>query len=142
MKYSILLSLLLLCSTLFSQTEKYTDVYSIHYDVNEEGTLDYMLDIEVDGTFTFHIYRKISYKNPEENFYGKGTWKVEKENVIYFYADIESDIDEKYTLDFNNTKARYITKSPRDKSDKEVKTHLRFYESETSWLKGRKLFKN
>ena len=101
-----------------------------------------MLDLKVDGTFTFHIYRKISHKNPEENFYEKGTWKVEKENVIYFYTDIESDIDEKYTLDFNNTKARYITKSPRDKSDKIVKTHLRFYESETSWLKGYKLFKN
>ena len=50
--------------------------------------------------------------------------------------------DEKYTLNFTNTKARYITKSPRDASEKEVKNHLRFYNSEISWIKGNKLFRN
>ena len=48
----------------------------------------------------------------------------------------------KHTLNFTNTKARYITKSPRDTSEKEVKNHLRFYDSEISWIKGNKLFRN
>lgn len=141
MKFSITLVLLFIALTIYSQSEKYAGIYSKHYDVNEEGTLDYNLNLNLDGTFTYHCYRKISQKNPEENFYGKGTWKVEKDKVIYFYSDKELDLDEKNTIDFTNTKARYITKSPRDKSDKEVKTHLRFYESETLWLKGHKLFK-
>ena len=62
--------------------------------------------------------------------------------MLYFNTNKATDIDNKYTLDFTNTKARYVTKHPRDKSDKAVKTHLRFYDSEIPWVKGWKLFKN
>ena len=62
--------------------------------------------------------------------------------MLYFYTNKENDLDEKYTLNFTNTKARYITKSLRDASEKEVKNHLRFYDSEISWIKGNKLFRN
>ena len=43
--------------------------------------------------------------------------------------------DEKYTLDFTNSKARFVTKSPRDKSDKIIKTQLKFLESEIFWMR-------
>ena len=46
-----------------------------------------------------------------------------------------------YTMNFSNSKARYITKSPRDKSDKVLKTSLRFYESDIFHIKGLELFK-
>lgn len=76
------------------------------------------------------FYGTISAKNPEENKYEKGSWKAEKENVLYFITNKENDLDDKYTLVFTNTKARFITKYLRDKSNKEVKTHLHFYDSE------------
>ena len=60
--------------------------------------------------------------------------------MLYFYTDKTTEIDEKYILNFTNTQARYITKSPRDKSDKVIKTHLRFYESEIPELKGWTLY--
>lgn len=142
MKTIILLFLVAITSSVYSQTKEYTGIYKRHFDINGEGTIEYLLDLKPNGTFTFHNYRKISAKNPEENQYGKGTWKIEKDNVLYFYTNKGTELDEKHTLNFTNTKARFITKSPRDKSDKEVKTHLRFYDSEIFWIKGHQLFRN
>ena len=142
MKTIILLFFVTISISIYSQTKEYTGIYKRHFDINEEGRIDYKLELSPDGTFTFHNYRKISDKNQEENQYGKGTWKIEKNKVLFFYTNKKNDLDEKHTLNFTNTKARYITKSKRDKSDKEVKNHLRFYDSEISWIKGNKLFRN
>ena len=142
MKQLLLTFLFLTLSvSLSAQTKKYPGTYIATHDINSEGIIKYTLLLKPDGTFTFHNYRKISVKNPEENSYGQGTWKVEKENVLYFYTDTNSDIDDKYTLDFTNTKARYYTKSPRNKTTKIVKTKLKFYESDISWVKGWTLYK-
>ena len=142
MKNLVFLLLLVFSSIVFSQTERYTGTYIMYHVINTEGSLEYTLELLSNGTFTFHNYRKITVKNPEENQYGKGTWKIEKNNVLYFYTDQENDLDDKHILDFNNTKARYVTKNPRNKSDKEVKTNLRFYNSEIPWIKGVTLYKN
>jgi hypothetical protein len=142
MKTILLLFLVVITTSVYSQTKEYTGTYKRDYDINGEGVNKYTLDLKPDGTFIFHNYRNISAKNPEENKCGKGTWKIEKNNVIYFYTNKETELDKKYTLNFTNTKARFITKSPRDKSDKEVRTHLRFYDSEIFWVKGHQLFKN
>ncbi len=53
----------------------------------------------------------------------KSIWKRNFENrknkVLYFYTNKKNDLDEKHSLNFTNTKARCITKSKRDKSNKE-----------------------
>ncbi len=141
MKKALLFFVVIFSINLHAQTNKYTGTYKAVHNFNESGVIEYTLVLGSNGTFTFHNYRKISLKNPEENSYGKGTWKIEKDNTLYFYTKVNSGLDDKYTLDFTNTKARYHTKSPRDKSDKMVKNHLRFYDSEIPWVKGWKLFK-
>jgi len=141
MKKTVLLFIVFFSINLHAQSEKYAGNYKAIHNFNESGVIEYTLILNLDGTFTFHNYRKISQKNPEENSYGKGTWKIEKDNTLYFYTDVTADLDDKYTLDFSNTKARYHTKSPRDKTDKMVKTKLHFYDSEIPWVKGWKLFK-
>jgi len=141
MKRIILILILVISTTITAQTEKYVGNYVAHFDFNENGVITYTLKLKPDGSFTFHNYRKISTKNPEENSYGKGTWKVEKDNVLYFYTDTTTELGKKNTINFTNTKARFITKSPRDKSDKIVKTKLKFYDSEIPWVKGWELFK-
>jgi hypothetical protein len=106
-----------------------------------DGTIiKWTLSLNQDGTFLYHFLRDIvGEMNPEENFYGKGTWKVEGK-IISFYAK-STDINDEFSVDLNNSKARYITKSPRDKTDKVVKTALRFYESETFHIPGLELYK-
>lgn len=120
-------------------TEEISGVYEVTYDATNALIID-KLTLNADGTFDFHQYDK--HDNgipPERNLYGRGTWRADKK-LIYFFAD-KTDFDEKHTLDFNSTKARFITKPPRDNSDREIKTSIQFYDSEIFWITGRTLLK-
>jgi len=67
MKKLVLILLLTFSTTIIAQTEKYVGNYEAHFDFNDNGVITYTLLLKPDGTFTFHNYRKISAKNPEEN---------------------------------------------------------------------------
>jgi hypothetical protein len=123
---------------LFSQVGTYT---SRKPHLGADGTIiKWTLSLNQDGTFLYHFLRDIvGEMNPEENFYGKGIWNVEGK-IVTFYAK-PTDVNDEFSVDLNNSKARYITKSPRDKTDKLVKTALRFYESETFHIPGLELYK-
>lgn len=56
--------------------------------------------------------------------------------MISFRTDKKSDLDEKHTFDFTNSKARFIIKSPRNKTDSVIKTRLTFVESDIFWMKN------
>lgn len=93
------------------------------------------------GTFTFHFYSNIKAGIPQiVHKYGKGTWSVDGK-VVSFNTDNEKDIDEKHTLDFSDSKARFITKPSRDKTDRIIKTRLQFFESKIFWIERMKIFK-
>ena len=139
MKSMMTIFLFLLGVTSYSQNNRYVGDYSQKLG-NDKHTIEYTLSLNVDGTFIFH-----SYSNNEDGIpavvhtYGRGKWISNKE-ILSFYLD-EKSKSEKYTLDFSGTKARYITKSPRDTSDREIKTRLKFYESGIFWMKGIELLK-
>jgi hypothetical protein len=138
----LIATLFLLCNiTLFGQSNQFAGNYS--RSLSEEGKhlIEYELTLNQDGTFVFHSYSKMqSGIPPEVSKYGKGKWSV-KDNLISFLTNKTEDFDDKYTLDFNNSTARFITKNPRDKSDKVVKTKLQFLESGISWVQRIDLFK-
>ena len=121
------------------QSEKMVGTYELKFG-NEDAFSKRTITLNADGTFLFHSYRHIKQGiPPEENKYAKGFWKTE-ENRIYFSTEA-ADIDEKHTLNFTNSKARFDTKSPRDKSDRIVKISLRFYECEIFWIQGNVMIK-
>lgn len=131
-----LVTILFLISNLllFAQTDKVTGDYALKLGTKDSNLFEYNLTLKEDGTFVFHYYSNILKANPPEvNKYGKGKWSVQS-NVITFSSDKQKDFDEKNTLDFTNSKARFVTKSPRDQTDKIVKTRIKFFESEISWL--------
>ena len=111
MKTIILLFFVTISISIYSQTKEYTGIYKRHFDINEEGRIDYKLELSPDGTFTFHNYRKISDKNQEENQYGKGTWKIEKNKVLFFYTNKKNDLDEKHTLVLVKFKVYFSSRS-------------------------------
>ena len=119
MRYLFLL--ILASTTLLAQKDEFAGEYGIKYELLNAGVLEYNLSLKPDGTFIFHFYRNIDPSQPKENKYGQGKWKVEKNNLIYFYTSSENDLDETYTLNFTNTKARIIKKSPRNLSKKDIK---------------------
>jgi hypothetical protein len=99
------------------------------------------LTLNQDGSFLFHSYSNFGGVNPPEvNKSGKGKWAA-KGNLITFSSNKQEDFDEKYTLDFNNSIARFITKNPRDKTDQIVKTRLTFVESGIFWMERLDIFK-
>ena len=130
-------TLLILISnlTLFSQTQEVLGNYKLTLETKDSSSFEYEVVLSQDGTFSFHYYSNIKQGIPPEvNKYGKGNWAINN-NVISFFTDKQKDFDEKFTLDFTNTKARFVTKSPRDKSDKIIKTQLRFLDSEIFWMR-------
>jgi hypothetical protein len=121
--------------SLFAQADKIAGEYALEIGKEDSNLFKYNLTLNEDGTFLFHYYSKIlTGIPPEVNKYGKGTWAIEN-NVITFSADKQKDFDEKNTLDFNNSKARFVTKSPRDQTDTVVKTRVKFFESGISMMK-------
>lgn len=140
MKTSLLVFFLFFSLALFSQAEKVAGDYVLVFG-NDDSCFDYKLTLYQDGTFTFDDYSFIKLGVPQEKtMYGKGNWTIDK-NVITFLSDKATDFDEKYTLDFSGSKARFITKSPRDKTDRIVKTRLQFLESEIFWMARAELLK-
>jgi hypothetical protein len=127
--------------TSFCQDDKIAGEYGLKLGNEDTNLFEYNLTLNEDGTFVFH-YHSITRKGvpPESHKYGKGTWKSEY-GVITFAADKQKDFDEKYTLDFNNSKARFVTKSPRDKTDKIVKTRIKFFQSGITWMQTIDLLK-
>ncbi|MGB1307397.1 MAG: hypothetical protein ACPG6B_00705 [Oceanihabitans sp.] len=104
------------------------------------GKLKRTLILNTDGSFEFHNYEFHEGGLPQEkNNYARGTWTLHKK-LIYF-TTLQKDLNDKYTLDFSASKARFISKSPRDKSNRDIKTALHFYQSEIFWIKGMKLEK-
>lgn len=98
------------------------------------------LQLHPDGTFEYYNYRYIEKGIPKEtHIYGKGTWTQNKKRIIFFSES--SDLDDKFTLNFTGTQARFISKSPRDKTNRVIETAIQFYETEIGILKGLKLIK-
>lgn len=131
-----LFTILILISklTVFSQADKVAGDYELKLGKQDSNLFEYNLTLNEDGTFLFHYYSNTQKSIPPEvNKYGKGKWTAEN-NVITFSSDKQKDFDEKYTLDFNNSKARFVTKSPKDQTDKIIKTRIKFFASEISWM--------
>ena len=142
MKLIITILLLIFSLNLFAQSNQFVGDYQRSLgDTEGKHIIEYKLTLNQDGTFLFHSYSKIQGGIPPEvNKYGKGKWST-KDNLITFSSNKKEDFDEKYTLDFNNSKARFAAKSPRNKTDQIIKTRLTFFESKISWLQRLDIFK-
>jgi hypothetical protein len=139
----VIISILLLLSslTLLSQSNNLVGEYFRSMGDKEEHLIEYTLTLNEDGTFLFHSYVNHKKGIPwEEHKYGKGNWSMDGK-VVTFFSDDQKDLDKKHTLDFSNSRARFITKPSRDKSDRIIKTSLQFFESKIFWIERLKILK-
>ena len=135
MKQFFFIVLAIISLNVFSQSEEFAGKY-VWISNNTNANFKYTLTLQPDGTFTLHSYTyHLQANTPESNQYGKGTWTATKK-ILSFTTNSNTDFDNIYTLDLNNSKARYISKSPRDKSNSVVKTKIKFYASNIGWIKG------
>ncbi|MGB5359645.1 MAG: copper resistance protein NlpE N-terminal domain-containing protein [Eudoraea sp.] len=126
--------------TLFSQSDNMIGEYYLKLG-DDKHLIEYRLTLNQDQTFIFHSYVNHEAGMPQIiNEYGKGNWTADGK-IISFFSDNEKDFDEKNTLDLSNSRARFITKPSRDKTDRIIKTRLKFFESEIFWIEGLDIFK-
>lgn len=138
MKKHIFIVFLLISFCATAQTKSYAGTYNF-----QKGSEKFKqnLTLNQDGTFVFYSYEFHESGIPQEkHFYAKGSWKQEKK-IIYFSTK-PSDFNNKYTVDFNKAKARYDSKSSRDKSNRDIKTSIRFYDCDVFWVQGKTFFKD
>ena len=141
MKKIFLILILLFNLTIYSQVDYAAGDYQLSFKSKNGDLNQWKLNLIGNGTFLFHYYSNVKFEIPnEKNIYGKGKWTI-KNNLISFIADKEKDLDEKYTLNFNNSKARFIIKSERNKTNEIIKTRIKFLESDIFWMKGTEIFK-
>jgi hypothetical protein len=141
MKTLFTILILLYNLTLFSQVDKVIGDYQLLFKYKEGDLKEWKLTLNEDGTFFFQHHSNVKFDVPsEKNIYGIGTWTMEN-NVISFFSDKQNDLDKKNTLDFTNSKARFITKSPKNKTNQIIKTRVKFLESDIFWMKRTELFK-
>ncbi len=139
MKHILSFLILIFSLSLSAQSIEHVGEYKLKLG-EENHLIENKLILNQNGTFLFHHYDKISNGiPPERNSYGKGTW-ISKDKLMFFSTD-ENHIYESNELDFNNSKARFISKTPRNKLAKVVKTAIRFYESNIFWMTGITLIK-
>jgi len=124
MKYFLTIFFFTVSLTISAQNNGTAVVYEKTYEINGGGLHKRQLTLHSDGTFIFHSYRKIKAGSPEENSYAKGSW-ASKKDLYIFSTDPKSDFDEKYTLDFDKSRARVF----KDGS-------IKFLNSAISWVKG------
>ena len=121
------LFLLIVTASISAQEVNHTGIYrwkSSAIIKPGESQITRILRIEADGTFTFDRLRPSWGLNKEDHLYGKGTWTA-KGKYIYFTTNPETDLDDRYTLDFTNTKGRWDAR----------KNKLILYESHIFWLR-------
>jgi len=124
----------------FSQSDLISGEYFLEFG-DEEHRVKRKLKLNKDGTFSFHTFSNIKAGIPQiVHKYGKGTWSVDGK-IVSFFTDNEKDIDEKHTLNFSHSRARFITKPARDKTDRIIKTRLQFFESKIFWIERLTIFK-
>ena len=113
-----------------AQAQNFSGNYNQIINIDDGGVIVYELTLNPAGRFEFHFYRKLICKIcKEENQYGKGTWRQEGKYI--FFTTESTDLNENYTLDFTNSKARF------HKSE----TNLLFTKSNISWIEKKQLAK-
>ena len=139
MKPLLLFILVMIQTTLFSQTEAVSGTYKFIFE-GSNGTFGETIILYPNGRFNIHSFKKLDGSNPPEtNKYGKGTWELDKKMI--HLTTTETDFDSKFTLDLNHTQVRFNTKSSRNTSNLDMPTTLKVFKSEIPWLVGRTLEK-
>ncbi|WP_445383074.1 hypothetical protein [Robiginitalea sp. IMCC43444] len=120
----------------FSQINEAVGDYSLQMGSKDSHFIEYQLSLNADSTFLFYAYTESKISEPKAaHQYGKGKWEF-RDKQVAFLTKPEADLNEKFTLDLGNSRAHFISQSPRVITARPVKTRLKFFESKVFWIKG------
>lgn len=132
MKKLLFLAAVMSCLSSFSQSY---DIAGEYERKSKAGQI--LLQLNLNGAFQFHSYTTGLQSNfpHEPSTSGRGTWIVEND-IIYFATDLEIDKNHNFTLNFNQTKAKFTPESVKGSADEKAPAKLEFLESGIFWVNG------
>lgn len=137
MKNIVVIVLMMSCLYSCSQSHDIAGEYE-----TKSGSGIYLLKLYPGGTFQFDSYTTgLKQGLPAEpSISGRGNWRAEN-NIIYFSTNPEMDIDQNYTLNFNDTMAKFQNESSKKSPNEKTIVKLEFLESGIFWINGIELKK-
>ena len=137
----IMKSLLLFLTITFTlitsvNSQNIDGIYTNKWESKSGETLAYTLTLNPDGTFIFESER-ISLP-PDMGITSNviGTWNLTGHLLV-----LSTDSNTDFSSNLNNSKARYVSVSPRNPKFNLVKPSLHFYQSDVFYAKDMKLHK-
>ena len=107
------------------------------YSSTTEGAT-HTIDLQKDGSFTYEFIEELP-EQEQKRLLGKGNWTSTQRVIIFTTTD--QDLNDEYTIDLNDSKARSTWKSPLSRSESDEKEHIIFFRTAESDLKNLKLYK-
>ncbi len=128
----------LMMSCLYSRSQSH-DIAG-GYETKSASSI-FLLKLHPDGTFLFDSYNKGFQGLPAEpSMSGRGTWSI-AHGIISFETDPEKDINHNYTLNFNDTQAKYTDGISEEPANADTAAKLEFIASGIFWINGIELKK-
>lgn len=137
---TLLLSVVIFFCALFSTfSQNIQGIYTNKWGSSDQESLSYTLSLKEDGTFTFESFRTY-IGTPDIITKAQGTWENNGVLLVLF-SEVSKDEDNSLAAELNNTKAKFISLSPRHPDFNLVKPTLEFTKSEVFYVQGMELRK-
>lgn len=139
MKSVLLVTALYLTTMMAGYSQSIEGTYANKWESNSGESLEYLLTLMEDGTFTFKSIR--GYMNYEPNIIlnAKGTWKMNGQLLTLETHD-SSDKQNDLLINLDQSKARYVSISPRNPNFNLEKPSFKFYQSDVFYAKDMELY--
>lgn len=137
---TLLLFFALTCSALVSQSQSIEGLYFNKWEAASGESIQYDLNLLKDGHFTFHSTRSYRSNLPDTLVEANGTWNLEG-HLLVLKTTADDEVENDLQTNLNNTKARFISISPRNPDFNLVNPSLKFYKSKVFYTKDMELIK-
>lgn len=137
---SLLLTLLIAIVIVFNgNAQSIVGTFSNVWEAPSGESLTYEITLNEDGTFYFESLR--TFLNSEEKTEtASGKWKMDN-HLLVLTTDLK-DKSSELISGLNDSKARYVSISPRHPKFNSLKSSLKFFQSDVFYAKEMELFKD
>lgn len=136
MKSILLLVAITLLTILPVNSQTIEGTYTNKWEAKSGEALAYTLILNEDNTFEFHSYRTLLSADSDISKKVNGTWNL-KGHILVLKTDSEKGLGS----DLNNSKARFMSVSPRNPNFNVIKPSLKFFQSDVFYAKNMELHK-
>lgn len=139
MKTLLLSVAIFFCALFTAFSQNMQGIYTNTWVSSDKESLSYTLSLKEDGSFIFESFRTY-IGTPDIITKAQGTWKHHGV-LLELTTEVTNGEENSLAAELNNTKARFVSLSPRHPDFNLVKPTLEFTKSEVFYAQGMELRK-